>query len=208
MITDTLGIWLNIIMTLACISFAFKHTPLYRFAESTVIGVGIGNVFVLAMENIQKQAIAPLSQGAYLFVIPFVLGLLLYSRFYAPMAWLSRYPVMILLGIGTGLAVRGAIPAQIIAQIKVSLLPLVAKDPMTSINNILITVLLASTLIFFIFTWEPKGDTGKNVMGYIRRLGRITVMIYLGSAFSSAAMARVVVMAERLLFMLKGIGFT
>jgi lipoprotein signal peptidase len=206
MIEDTIGLFLNIIMTLACLSLIFKETPFYRFAMTTVMGIGIGNVVVLAIDNIRTQALTPISSGAYIFAIPFIAGLLLYTTFHKKIAWISRYPVMMLIGIGTGLAVRGVIPGQIVPQIVSTINPLLTDNFSTNLNSSLLIILFISVLVYFVFTWEPKFETGKKTMNYIRTLGRVTIMVYLGAAFSSAAMARIIVMAERFQYILKGLG--
>jgi hypothetical protein len=193
----TFGILTSVFLTLCVYSFVYKESMFWRFAEQTFIGLAMGYTFVLAVQQIRTVAWIPLSTGKnYLLVIPLVLGLMLYARFSKNYAWMSRWPMAVLIGLGTGIAMRTVIEAQIVQQISATFLPLITPNPMTTINNIAIVVMVFCTLFFFTFT----GGTGKTA-DTVRKLGRYTLMLTFGAAFGATVLTRMTLFIGRFTYL-------
>ena len=191
------GILAPVFLTLCVYSFVYKESLFWRFAEQTFIGLAMGYTFVLAVQQIQSVAWLPLSTGKnYLFIIPLILGFMLYARFSKKYAWMSRWPMAVLIGIGTGIAMRTVIEAQIVQQISATFLPLVTPNPMTTFNNIAIVVMVFCTLYFFTFT----GGTGK-IPDAVRKLGRYTLMLTFGAAFGATVLTRMTLFIGRFTYL-------
>jgi hypothetical protein len=192
-----LAILLPVFLTLCAYSYVYKESAFWRFAEQTFIGLAMGYSFVLAIQQIQSVAWIPISTGKnYMFVVPLILGLMLYARFSKKYAWVSRWPMAVLIGLGTGIAMRTVIEAQIIQQISATFLPLIAANAMTTFNNIVIVVMVLSTLYFFTFT----GGTGK-VPDAVRKLGRYTLMLTFGAAFGATVLTRMTLFIGRFTYL-------
>lgn len=193
----TFGILTSVFLTLCVYSFVYKESMFWRFAEQTFIGLAMGYTFVLAVQQIQTVAWIPISTGKnYLFIVPLILGLMLYARFSKNYAWMSRWPMAVLIGIGTGIAMRTVIEAQIVQQISATFLPLITPNPMTTFNNIAIVIMVFCTLFFFTFT----GGTGKTA-DTVRKLGRYTLMLTFGAAFGATVLTRMTLFIGRFTYL-------
>ncbi len=190
-ISGDLGTWIAAISTIGIMSFVFKDNPLYRIVENVYVGVSAGHALVLGWINIRDQGITPLTaEGEWSVIIPLLLGLLLYTRYFKDIAWLSRFPLSILVGIGTGLAIRGTIGSQIVNQVKSTVLPL------NSINNAIIIFGTLGVLSYFYFSKEHRG-----VLKHVSTFGRCVMMVSFGAAFGSTVMGRMALLIDRLHFL-------
>ncbi len=188
-----IGTWLAAIGTLGLMSFAIKENPFYRFVEHVYVGIGAAHSVVMGWESLQTKAFTPIAEsGDYIKLIPLLVGLLLYARFFKGKIWLSRYPMSILVGIGVGLTIKGTIGAQIVNQIRATLVPL------TSINNIIIVLGVLSVLMFFYFTRKNTNA----LFNTSSRIGRYIMMIAFGALFGNAVMGRMSLMIGRVQFLL------
>ncbi|MBS7613559.1 hypothetical protein KEJ48_04850 [Candidatus Bathyarchaeota archaeon] len=191
------NILVAVFFTLCVYSFVYKESPFWRIAEQTFIGLALGYTTILAIKNIVEVAWIPISTGKnYWFIGSIVLGLMLYTRFIKKYAWASRWPMAILIGIGTGVAMRTVIEAQIIKQISATFISLVADTALKTFNNICIVIMVTTSLFFFTFT----GATGK-VSGKIRTIGRYTLMLTFGATFGYTVLTRMTLFIGRFSFL-------
>jgi hypothetical protein len=191
------AILVPVLLTLCAYSYVYKENAFWRFAEQTFIGLSMGYAFVLAIQQIQTVAWIPISTGKnYLFVVPLILGFMLYTRFSKRVAWVSYWPMALLIGLGTGVAMRTVVEAQIVQQISGTFLPLIAANPMTTFNNIAIVVMVFSSLYFFTFTM----GTGKT-SDVVRRLGRYTLMLTFGATFGATVLTRMTLFIGRFTYL-------
>jgi hypothetical protein len=188
----TLGTWIAALGTLGLMSFAIKENPFYRFVEHVYVGIGAAHSVVMGWESLGTTAFTPIKNGEYIKIIPLVVGLLLYTRFVKGAMWMSRYPLAMLVGIGTGLTIKGTIGAQIINQVKATMVPL------NSLDNIIIVFGLLSVLMFFYFTRKNTNP----VFNASSKVGRYVMMIAFGALFGNAVMGRMSLMIGRVQFLL------
>lgn len=190
-ISTDIGVWIAALTTIGIISFAFKDNPLYRFVENVYVGVSAGHALVLGWLNIRDLGIEPMTKkGDYSVLVPMILGILLYTRYSKKLSWMSRYPIALLVGIGSGLAIRGTIGSQIVSQVKGTILPL------NSVNNAIIVLGTLGVLAYFFFSFEQKGAF-KSVASF----GRYVMMVSFGAAFGSTVMGRMALFIGRLQFL-------
>jgi 4-amino-4-deoxy-L-arabinose transferase-like glycosyltransferase len=98
----------------------------------------------------------------------------------------------VLVGIGTGLTIRGTIGSQLVQQIQATMLKL------NSIDNIIMVVGTVTTLLFFYFTLTRENKVVK-VSGTI---GKYVMMIAFGASFGNSVMSRMSMMIGRVQFLL------
>ena len=190
---ETIGIWIGAFLTLCFFSILHKENPFYRLAEHLYVGLAAGQVIVMGWLNVRNMSVTPLTtKGDYMQLVPLILGLLLYARF-APtnVRWLNRIPSAFLVGIGTGLAFTRFAQSDLIGQIKGAFAPL------TSLNAVLVLVGSLGTIAYFFFTREQKG-----ALKISSQIGRWTMMIAFGSAFSNTVMGRLSLLIGRLQYLL------
>jgi hypothetical protein len=188
--STSFGVWVAGLMTIAIISLAWKENPFYRAAEHLYVGVSAGHAVVMAYNNIRDTAVKPLAEGSYLWIIPICLGILLYARYVKKIAWYSRFPVSVLVGIGIGVATRGAIHGDFIQQISATI-------RVGNLNDILLLLMTIVSLSYFFFSKEATG-----ALSAAPRAGRCVLMIAFGAAFGTTVMGRMALLIGRIQFVL------
>jgi hypothetical protein len=172
--------WLAALSILALYSFLYKENPVYRFAEHLFVGIAAGHAISMAFGNVRDVAVRPaFRDGKVALLIPCLLGILLFFRFSRKYAWLARYPIALITGIGSGMALRGIPSSQILAQVAGIFVPL------TSISNIILVVGVIGTLVYFLFTKEHKG-----AVGTLASVGKWIMMISFGATFGTTIFER------------------
>jgi hypothetical protein len=190
-------LWIQAFFVIAIFSFAFRDNIAFRFSEHTYIGVMMAYQFVIAVKYILDQGTAKLSAGNTAIIIPMILGLLLYTRYTKEYFYLSRWSLSLIIGVMTGLYLSTIIQAQIIAQVKSTIVPLTGVDFMTTINNLLIICMVILSLYYFIFTSTIREQTP-----LLPRLGRYIIMVALGVAFGGTVATRYGLFTGQLQFLM------
>jgi len=193
-------IWIQAILTIAATSFVFRDNIVFKVAQYTFIGVAAGHYIVMGVKNIINYGWVHLAGGAYIYVVVFILGILLYARFSKEYYWLYRYPIAFMVGNGIGISIRAAIHSDFIKNIAATASPLVATAPMDTINNIIIFVGCIAALSHFIFTYE---GIHKGTLGYVPKLGRWMMLMAFGASFGNTVMTRFGMYQGRILFLLR-----
>ena len=213
--SEGISIWLAAILTLAIYSFLYKDNPVYRFAESLLIGISVGFLLVTTFDTtLLPKAFEPVGMGItgifesgginsiVIFIwilIPVVLGFLMFTRFVPKYAWMSRVALALYIGFGAGASIPANMQSYILRQIDATIRPFLNIDSFwTMVNAVIVLVGLISTLFYFFFSKEQKGAFGK-----ITRLGTFYLMIFFGATFGYTVMARISLLIGRLTFLMK-----
>ena len=186
-------------MTLCIFSFLYKDNPFYKLAEHIFVGISAGYWASLEWHNVFLPNLwRPLTQeGKLLLLVPFVFGILLFSRFTKRFSWFSRWPMALIIGIYAGITIVGYGSGDLILQIQANLLPLWTDNWLTSVNNILLTVGVITGLIYFFFSKEHKGALGVGA-----KVGVWFLMISFGASFGYTVMSRMSLLIGRVYFLL------
>lgn len=183
--------------TLAVFSFVYKESPIWRFIESTYLGLYLGYGTILAIRNILTTAWTPIVNGTnYWFIGSLIFGALLYTRFSKKYSWLGLWPMGIIIGIGSGVAMRTTIESQILSQLGATFLNLIGDTPLKTFNNIAIAIMVTTSLYYFTYT----GGTGQ-VSDMVRKIGRWTLMIVFGATFGATVLTRMTLFIGRFTFL-------
>jgi hypothetical protein len=184
---------------LCIFSFLYKDNPFYKLAEHLFVGISAGYWATLEYHNVFRPNLwDPLTrEGRLLLIVPFIFGLLLFSRFTKKFSWLSRWPMALIIGIYAGITIVGYGSGDLILQIHANLLPLWTDSWFTSLNNILLTVGVITGLIYFFFSKEHKGALGVG-----SKIGIWFLMISFGASFGYTVMSRMSLLIGRVYFLL------
>jgi hypothetical protein len=191
-----IGIWIAAFLTLCIFSFLYRDNPFYRFAEHVYVG---GSVAYLLIQTwyftIQPKLVQPLIKGGftqnYLLLIPAVLGIMILTRWFPNIGWMSRVPIAFTVGVGVGLGITGNIQGILIPQLRATIVPV------NSWNNAIMIIGVITTISYFYFSREHKG-----VLGGSAKVGTIFIMIFFGATFGYTVMARVSLLIGRIHFLL------
>lgn len=195
-----IGLWLAAGLTLALYSFLWKDNPIYRAAEYLYVGVAGGYYIVTTYDAYLKPTITDnlAKQHQWVLLIPVVIGLLMYARFFKGIAFLSRWAMAFFMGIGSGYILTTEVQPRFITQIAATIRPFWGTDTVGgSVNNILLAAGVMCTLIYFFFTTKKI-----TVLDTPARFGRIVMMIAFGASFGNTVMARVSLFIGRVNFLL------
>ena len=188
-----IGTTVAAILTLAIYSFLYKDNPFYKVAEHLLLGVSVGYFLVTTIVTtlVPKLFIPVFADGELSYIIPGLLGGLMFFRFSKKLSPYSRIPLSLIIGVGAGVAIPAYMQAQLIAQLKTTMLPL------DNISNIVIIAAVISVLMYFYFSREHKGLTGAGA-----KAGMYFLMVFFGSTFGYTVMARVSLLIGRMQFLL------
>ena len=132
-------------------------------------------------------------------MVPLLLGVLLFSRFFPRGDWLSRWPIAVILGVYPALRITGFGQSDLVQQVNGSILPLWgAVNPGELINNWLLVIGVITTLVFFFFSKEHKGALGGTA-----RIGIYFLMVSFGASYGYTVMARISLLIGRVMFLLR-----
>lgn len=197
-------VWIAALLSLAIFSFLYKENPFYRIAEHLFIGVANGYAVTFYWHNILMPTLFdPLfRQGKLLYIIPFIIGILYFTRFIPRISWLVRIPIGITIGYYVGVSVPATTQAFIIKQIQGTVLTSTNFQAWNAgswgiVWSVIVFIGVLCSLSYFYFSKEHKG-----VLGVTSRIGIVFVMIGFGAAFGYTVMARISLLIGRLQFLL------
>lgn len=193
MISLNVETWIAAMWIFIVLSFTIKDNPLFRFAQATMIGTTTGVLTAIGIDNIRRLSFLPLVRdGAYLNIIPLLIGLLLFTRINRRYAHLSRIPLALMLGVGIGAGITRNISSMIIGQISGIMKPF-PTGAMGIINLAIFLAGLFGTILVFTYTTKRVGTFGTAT-----KIGQHIIVFALGAHMGSAITMRATTVIQRL----------
>jgi hypothetical protein len=148
---EALGLWIAAGITIAIYSFLYKDNPFYKLAEHIYIGVSTGYLIVIAWQDaIRRLLYIPLvKNGNFWVIIPGILGLLMFTRFFRKISWLSRFSLAFIIGWGAGTAAPNVIKGMLIPHVASTIKPVFNPENFTFFDPANLTLSIF-TIIFCI----------------------------------------------------------
>jgi hypothetical protein len=204
--SETLWLSAAALLTLATMSFLYKDNPLYKFAEHLVVGVSAGYfTMLLVVTSLWPKLVEELKDGNLWYLIPGVLGVMMYFRFSSKKSWVARYPIAIYMGIGTGISLVVEMQARIIEQLNATIdvaatmkadSAVGALTTGDAVNSVFILLGVLCGLAYFYFSKEHKGWFGGAAT-----IGIWVLMVGFGASFGYTVMARISLFIQRVQFL-------
>ncbi len=207
---SSIGIWVAAFLTLSIYSVLYRDNPFYRFAEHLFVGVSVGYGIVLSIyQGLVPFALKPLWETiktgeteGFIKLIPIGIGLLFFARLSPRHTWLIRYPIAILIGFGSGIAIPNVLRANVFEQTRGTIEPFAAIYAGTLsgwgiFEAVLMVAGVICTLTYFFFAVEHRGP-----VKWLSKIGIAFLMIGFGSAFGNTVMGRVALLIQRVDFLL------
>jgi hypothetical protein len=192
-LSTTIGIWVAAILTIFAWTYLYGDNPLWRIVEYLYVGLAVGYmVGTSILDYVWPTVARDIPHGHWEYVIPAVIGLLVYFRYGKTSAWLARYPIAVLVGYGAGYQL-GFQPRTLLGQIAGSFYQL------NKFDNWVITVLLLGGLLYFFFTLGKNNPVVKGGSW----VGRYGIVLALGASFGSTLLYRYTLFYGRALFILR-----
>ncbi len=183
-----------VMTTLALLTVLYRDNLVSRVAQVIFMGVQAGYLLITNFDFFYKKGILQMMEpGKFHFVIPVILGAMIFARLNEKTRALYRYPMAILIGSMLGVSLRTTVFSQILDQVKGSFppaAPLVGVPIGIAMNNAIIIAGTCFALIFFVFSREFTG-----VSGYAHKIGRIFLLAAFGGTYGNTVSYRYELMA-------------
>lgn len=209
----------GIFLTLATFSFLYKDNPFYKVAEHLVVGVSAGYFVIILWHNgLVPKLFQPLSDGdwyliwfnssSWWYVIPAILGVMMWTRFSKNYQWVSRWPMSMYIGISVGVAIPLDMANRVVRQLHATMYNIEAEsvtqffgredlfyvlDPFSGLSQVIVAIGAISALMYFFFS---KAHTG--AFGRVATFGIWVLMIGFGASFGFTVMARISLFINRM----------
>lgn len=165
-----------------------------RTAEHIYMGVIAAYELVINLKFFWDKGVTQIAKpGGIHFIIPVILGIMIYARLSSSTRWLYRYPMAILMGSMLGVTIRTTVFSQIIDQMLGNfppIAPLTGVPVGQAINNLIIIVGSLSAIVFFIFSRRFTGPER-----YVHRFGRLVLLGGFGATYGNTVSYRYELMA-------------
>lgn len=187
---------LAVLVTLAIFSFLFGDNPVYKFAERLWVGVSTGYwTMLLFHTGFMPKVWEPIVYNRlWFYLIPTLLGVLMWFRLSPKRGWLSRYALAVYIGISTGVFIPLTFKAQIFRQIEGAIRPL--SGGWGGFWDVVVLVGFVCSLAYFFFSKAHRGP-----FGLASKIGIYTLMIGFGAGFGLTVMGRVALLVQRVIFL-------
>jgi hypothetical protein len=225
-LSTDIGIWIAALLSLCAFSFLYKDNPLYKFAEHLFVGVSAGyfmilNFWTVIVPNLieplyrhllgrelwggapfrpERPGLFAAELGDYrgLLLITALFGVLLFTRLFGRIGWLSRWSLAVIIGVYAGIKTTGFAQGDFVSQVHASLQPLIHPHPWDTFSAFVFMIGLIASLLFFFFSREHKG-----ALGVASKLGVIFLMIGFGAGYGYTVMSRISLLIGRFQFLLE-----
>lgn len=196
-LSDLLGHWVSIFLTVAILSYLYADNPFYKLAEHIFVGTSIGYVVVVAYfeqfkPNLIDRLTTPgLGLSRFIYIVPLVLVAFLFLRLTKRFAWLGRIPIAFVIGVYAGQNVPAYANADLVGQLGATIAAVAgyARDGGGWADALGIAVLvlgMIAGLVYFFFSIEHKG-----AVGYVARTGVWILMLGFGASFGYTVQGRI-----------------
>ncbi len=197
---ELLQIWIMAFVTLALFSFMYKDNPFYKVVEHIFAGLTAGYQVGLIWDTVVLQKLwDPLRDGEWWLIVPGIMGILMFARFWPKMSWLSRFSLAFVMGTTSGIFLFSQLHGLVLPQMQATMISLGNGGGFgTMLQSIIVVIGVVSTLIYFYFS---KAHTG--VLGVTAKVGIWFIMISFGAHFGYTVMGRVSLLIGRIQFLIE-----
>jgi len=171
---------LQFAVVLSVWSYLYKENIFSKTATTITIAISSIHAFQYNFSNAYDMAVAPLLGGDLVYIIPIILGLLLFARLSNKYSWLASYSYSVSLGLGTGATLTTLFSANVAKLIvNTAQQPFIGTGIVDQLSGLLLFIGTLLALTYWIFTKEATGLFGTGV-----RIGRWFLMISIGYLYA------------------------
>jgi len=183
---ETLSVLISTTLILMIYTILYRENPAFRLGEHILVGATVGHAVVLAVFQVRDLAWIKFQSGIMTgniseiaYIIPIILGILIYFQFSSKYRYISRVSIALMLAVGIALSIRGLLFVNVIGQIKGAL------KPLTSIESVVYMVGVVCVLLYFVYE-----ERASRAAGPLPKIGRYLLMLTMGAYFANAIMGR------------------
>ena len=208
-LSSTIGGLLGFGFSVAILSYLVGDSPLYRVALHLFIGASVGYATLITIYQVLvPRLVEPLMSGVVdvmLFVsVPLILFIFLTLKLSPRLSPLGNISVAFMLGVGTAVAIVGALSGTMLPQIQAMWLSVRPGAGGSLLNNLVIVVGTVSTLLYFQF-WVrrlPGSDKERILpLRIVAGLGQGFLVLTLGATYGGMILSGLSLFSERVVFL-------
>lgn len=193
-VLDVAGLVLGAVLTLLIFSYLLGDNPLYRLALHLFVGALVGYSFGIVLREVLLKITLGQLQSYPILLVPLVMGLWLFFFKSIPrLAYVGNFVLAFLIGVGTAVALSGALLGVIIPQIEATGRALSFPSPapfrLGLLDGLLVVVGTVCTLMAFNFTArKQQGLAGAwaRLVRVMTGIGRVFLLFAFGVSFAGA----------------------
>jgi hypothetical protein len=207
---EAAGLVVGAVLTLLIFSYLLGDNPLYRLALHLFVGALVGySLGIVLRDVLLGMVLAQLLTNPLAVVVPLVLGMLLLFKGFPRQAYVGNFSVAYLVGVGTAVALSGALLGTLVPQVGATgraLSPAsLASSRAGLLDGLLIVVGTTCTLMVSAFA-ARKGRGLAGAWAQIVRLaagiGRIFIIFAFAVAFAGALTASLSIFIGRIQYLI------
>jgi hypothetical protein len=213
---DAAGLVVGAVLTLLVFSYLLGDNPLYRLALHLFVGALVGYSLGIVLRDILLgMVLAQLLANPLAVVVPLVLGILLLFKGFPKQAYVGNFSVAYLVGVGTAVALSGALLGTLVPQVGATgraLSPAsLASSRAGLLDGLLIVVGTTCTLMVSAFAArthsdgrKPQGLAGAwaQIVRLAAGIGRIFIIFAFAVAFAGALTASLSIFIGRIQYLI------
>jgi hypothetical protein len=201
------------LLTLMVFSYLIGANPLWRIAQSLLVGVSVGYVSLVILTQVLAPQVARVIQppaqataaDTLLAAVPVAFGLLILLRIAFPGAWPGSFGLTLVVVVGASLALGGALAGALVPQVLDTMRvldfnKLDAAGIAAIVGNIVLVVGVVCALAYFAFGARANG-TRLSPVREMSVVGRWVLVIAFGAILGSLATTFYTALIDRLGFL-------
>lgn len=198
---------LAFLFTVALLSYLLGDNPLYRLAIHIFVGVAVGYIaLVVIYQVLTPRLIVPLTSGdlqqMVLASVPLILFIFLVLKLSPRTAALGNISTAYLIGVGTAVAVGGAVTGTLLPLVQATWLSLLPERSGNFINHGIVVVGVVTTLLYFQFWARGRATAGEGQRSALMRLltgiGEFFLVVALATVYGGMILSGIAALSERL----------
>jgi hypothetical protein len=205
---EAAGLVVGAVLTLLIFSYLLGDNPLYRLALHLFVGALVGYSLGMVLRDVLLgMVLAQLLTNPLGVVVPLVLGILLLFKGFPRQAYAGNFSVAYLVGVGTAVALSGALLGTLVPQIGATgraLSPAsLAASRAGLLDGLLIVVGTTCTLMASAFVARTHSDgPWAQIVRLAAGIGRIFIIFAFGVAFAGALTASLSIFIGRIQYLI------
>jgi hypothetical protein len=195
--------------SLAILSYLLGDNPLYRLALHIFIGASVGYVTLVVVHQVLvPRLVEPMTSGQanvmLLASVPLILFIFLVLKLSPRLSDWGNVGVAVMLGVGTAVAIAGALRGTLLPQVQATRLSLNPASGGRLVDNLVIVVGTLSTLLYFQFWARARPSDGAQrgpLMRLLAGVGRVFIVLTLGATYAGMILSGLSLFGERVVFL-------
>lgn len=208
---EQIGLWGGFILTLMIFSYLLGDNFLYRLALYIFVGLVAGYVTMVTVEGVllpwfRAAVLSGDASAQVAGIIPLAIGGLLLFKAINRLNRLANIGLAYIIGIGTAVAVVGAVSGTVIPLTSATADSLAQTEAGALLNGILIVIGVICTLIYFQYSARriPGSDLTRRgaLVQSLASVGQWVIVITLGALYGGAILSGLVIFSDRIAYLL------